>query len=196
MALITMPSSPAFTTSEWGMRRGVAVSTSPFTGKHQTFKSARATWYAVLSLPPMKREQAAEWQAFFLSLEGRSNTFLLGDPDAKTIRGNAESASVGASGAIGDSVVNLTLGSGKTLNKGSYIQLNTGANARLHMIVDDNTGNGTCAIQPPLKAAITTSTPVDLTSAQGVFRMDSNDLTWSANELSLYGIPFSFTEVV
>jgi hypothetical protein len=64
------------------------------------------------------------------------------------------------------------------------------------MVVDNNTGNGAVTIQPPLKSAITTSTTVTMTNAKGVFRMDSNDLTWSANEISVYGITFSCTEVV
>lgn len=198
MALITMPSSPAFQKSEWGIRRAVAVSESPFSGKQQTYKYAKAQWYATLSLPPMKREQAAEWQAFFMKLEGRANTFLLGDPDAKTVTGgNAPSSvSVSAAASIGATSVSLTIGSGKKINAGSYIQFGTGSSSRLHMVVDDNTGNGAVTIQPPLKTALTTATAVDITSAQGVFRMDSNDLTWSANELSVYGITFSCTEVV
>ena len=57
-------------------------------------------------------------------------------------------------------------------------------------VVDDNTGNGAVTIQPPLKAQVSINTTVDFTSAQGVFRMDSNDLTWSANELSVYGVTF------
>ncbi|HAB39183.1 MAG TPA: hypothetical protein DCE52_14515 [Rhodobacteraceae bacterium] len=198
MALITMPSSPAFQKSEWGIRRAVAVSESPFTGKQQTYKYAKACWYATLSLPPMKREQAAEWQSFFMMLEGRANTFLLGDPDAKSVTGGNDPSSVSvASGAAIDATsVNLTIGSGKKINKGSYIQFGTGADSRLHMVVDNNTGNGSVTIQPPLKSAVTTSTAVNITNAKGVFRMDSNDLTWSANELSVYGITFSCMEVV
>ena len=198
MALITMPSSPAFQKSEWGIRRAVAVSESPFTGKQQTYKYAKACWYATLSLPPMKREQAAAWQAFFMKLEGRANTFLLNDPDAKTVTGGSapSSVSVSAAAAIGATSVSLTIGSGKKINVGSYIQFGTGSDSRLHMVVDDNTGDGAVTVQPPLKTALTTSTAVDITSAKGVFRMDSNDLTWSANELSIYGITFSCMEVV
>jgi len=196
MTLITMPSSPAFQKSDWGIRRAVAVSESPFSGAQQTYKYARAQWYATLSLPPMKRDQAAAWHAFFLQCEGRANTFLLGDPDATTIIGTATSATVAASASVNATSISLTIGSGKTLNAGSYIQLGTGASSRLHMVVDNNTGNGAVTIQPPLKSAITTSTTVTMTNAKGVFRMDSNDLTWSANEISVYGITFSCTEVV
>lgn len=193
-----MPTSPAFTTSDWGIRRVVAVSESPFTGATQVQKYAKAQWYATLSLPPMKRSDASQWQSFFMQLEGRANTFLLGDPDAKTVLGgNAPtSISVTSSAAIGATSVSLTIGAGKKLNKGSYLQFGTGSSSRLHMIVDDNTGNGAVTIQPPLKDAITTGTTVTFASAQGLFRMDTNELTWSANELSNYGITFSCSEAL
>ena len=193
-----MPTSPAFTTSDWGIRRAVAVSESPFTGATQVQKYAKAQWYATLSLPPMKRSQAVEWQSFFMQLEGKANTFLLGDPDAKTVMGgNAPtSISVTSSAAIGATSVTLTIGSGKKLNKGSYLQFGTGSSSRLHMVVDDNTGNGAVTIQPALKDAITTGTTVTFASARGLFRMDTNELTWSANELSNYGITFSCSEAL
>ena len=198
MTVIAMPTSPAFTTSDWGIRRAVAVSESPFTGATQVQKYAKAQWYATLSLPPMKRSQAVEWQSFFMQLEGKANTFLLGDPDAKTVMGgNAPtSISVTSSAAIGATSVSLTIGSGKKLNKGSYLQFGTGSSSRLHMIVDDNTGNRAVTIQPPLKDAITTGTTVTFASARGLFRMDTNELTWSANELSNYGITFSCSEAL
>jgi len=198
MTVIAMPTSPAFTTSDWGIRRAVAVSESPFTGATQVQKYAKAQWYATLSLPPMKRSQAVEWQSFFMQLEGKANTFLLGDPDAKTVMGgNAPtSISVTSSAAIGATSVTLTIGSGKKLNKGSYLQFGTGSSSRLHMVVDDNTGNGAVTIQPALKDAITTGTTVTFASARGLFRMDTNELTWSANELSNYGITFSCSEAL
>lgn len=198
MTVIAMPTSPAFTTSDWGIRRVVAVSESPFTGATQVQKYAKAQWYATLSLPPMKRSQAVEWQSFFMQLEGKANTFLLGDPDAKTVMGgNAPtSISVTSSAAIGATSVTLTIGSGKKLNKGSYLQFGTGSSSRLHMVVDDNTGNGAVTIQPALKDAITTGTTVTFASARGLFRMDTNELTWNANELSNYGITFSCSEAL
>lgn len=196
MAVITMPSSPAFQSSDWGIRRAVAVSESPFTGATQVQEYDKAQWYCTMTLPPMKRSQAAEWQAFFLKLRGRSNTFLLGDPDAKSVRGTATSVSVASTKAVGATEINLTLGSGKTLNTGSYIQFGTAGSSRLYMVVDDNTGDGNVTIEPPLKAQITTSTTVTIDEPKGLFRMDSNDLNWSANYMSNYGVTFSCSEAL
>lgn len=198
MALITMPSSPAFTQSEFGIRRAVAVSQSPFTGAQQVQAYPMAQWYATLSLPPMSKAQAREWVAFFMLCEGRKNTFLLGDPDLTTINGTATTAALAVGYTVGSTEItsiNLTIGSGKTLNAGSYIQLDTGANSRLYMVVDNNTGNGVVTISPALKATVTTATTVTITNAKGLFRMDSNELSWSADHLSRFGVSFSCSEV-
>ncbi len=198
MALITMPSSPSFTQSEWGLRTSAAVSESPFTGHQQVYEYDRALWYAVLSLPPMRREQAVEWQAFLLKLRGRANTFLLGDPDAKSVRGTASSCAVASNGAVGDTSIDLTIGNNETINTGSYIQLGSAASAKLYMIVDDNTASSggavTVTIEPKLKVAITSSTTAVISNPKGVFRMDSVDITWSADNISNYGFSFSCTE--
>lgn len=194
MTIVTMPSSPSFTNSEWGIRRAVAVSESPFTGAQQVQVYSKAQWYATLTLPPMLREQAVAWQAFFLLTGGRANTFLLGDPDAKTAIGTATYASVAAPASVGSNTVNLTLENGATLNTGSYIQFGSSNSPKLHMIVDDNTGSGNVTIEPALKTAITTATPVTIDAPKGLFRMETNDLSWSADHVQKYGITFTCSE--
>ena len=197
MALITMPSSPAFSRSEFGIRRAVAVSQSPFTGQQQVQAYPMAQWYGTFSLPPMLKDQARAWVNFFLLCEGRKNTFLLGDPDLPEINGTTTSVAVAADKAAGVNVVNLTLGTGKTLNLGSYIQFGTGADSKLHMVVDNNTGNGNVTIQPPLKTAISAGvTTVTISNPKGLFRMDSNDMSWSADHLSRFGVTFSCSEAI
>lgn len=193
-----MPTSPAFTQSDWGISRTVAISESPFTGATQVHKYSKAQWTISLTLPPMKRDLARQWQAFFMKCEGRANTFLLGDPDGKVLTGGnlPTSITIAASAAIGATSVNLTIGSGKKISEGSYLQFSTGENSKLYMVVDDNTGDGVVSIQPPLKAAIATSTTVVFSAAQGVFRMDDNDLRWTADHVSRYGITFSCSEAL
>ena len=196
VTLITMPTTPAFKTSNWGIKRAVAVSESPFTGAANVQEYAMAKWYATLSLPPMKREKAVEWQAFFMKCHGRNNIFLLGDPDAKTQRGTATSSVTSGTGAIGATTINMTLNSGGTLEVGDYIQFSTGTSSRLHMVTTTRTGSGAVAFEPPLKAAVASAQAVVRSGAKGVFRMDSNELTWSSDEISTYGVTFSCSEVV
>ena len=72
---ITMPSSPNFTKSEWTLFRTVGTTISPFTGKQKTQEFDGVYWTATVSLPPMRRSQAVEWQSFLLNCKGPINTF-------------------------------------------------------------------------------------------------------------------------
>tara|TARA_R110001592_G_scaffold181147_3_gene423789 strand:+ start:187 stop:786 length:600 start_codon:yes stop_codon:yes gene_type:complete len=194
---ISMPIAPAFKSSNWGIKRAVAISESPFTGSANAQEYGMARWYATLSLPPMKREQAVEWQAFFLKLHGRNNIFLLGDPDAKVFLGTTTTATTSSVGLVGATTINMTLsGSDKTIEVGDYIQFGTATAARLHMVTTQRTGNGAVAFEPALKSQVSSGVSVGLTGSKGVFRMDSNELTWSSNEISTYGVTFSCSEVV
>lgn len=201
MALITMPSSPAFTQSSWAIKRAVAGSRSPFSGHEQVYEYSMACWQATVTLPPMKRSQAGAWQAFFLKLRGRANTFLMGDPDGKSLlagTGNVPtSASVVGTDLVGQTSVNIDMTPNlKYFKAGDYIQFGTGAASQLHMIVADKQGDGEITIEPALKVAISSSTTVTLSDTKAVMRMDSNDLGWDADHVSKYGFSFSCTEAI
>ena len=101
---LTIPNNPSnFTTSEWTIRRTVAVSTSPFTYGSQASDFGGSQWVTTVQLPPMKREDAVAWQVFFMQLHGRLGTFKLGDPDAKTIRGGCTGTiNVNGSHSVGE----------------------------------------------------------------------------------------------
>lgn len=88
MALVlTPPTSPGYTTSNWLLVRSVGRSTSPFSGSQKTYEYPGAWWECELSLPPMKREAAVEWLSFLTRASSGGGSFLLNDPDAKSIRG-------------------------------------------------------------------------------------------------------------
>ncbi len=194
MALITMPSTPAFVKSRWSMARAVASSKSPFTGHEQVYSYDMACWQATMTLPPMKRAQAGAWQAFFMLLKGRANTFLLGDPDGKSPQGGATTCSVASAAAIEATSISLTLNG--TVKAGDYVQFGTGATSQLHMITADaSAGTVTASIEPPLKVLVGTGT-ASVSNASCVMRMDSNDLGWDADHVSKYGFSFSCTEAL
>ena len=201
---LTLPTAPAFTAARWTLKRVTAVSESPFTGQQQVFDYGYALWTATLSLPPMMREQAANWEAFLMKLHGRKGTFLLGDPDAKTIQGGATtSATLNGAIAVGAETISIDTNNANMTNvfkAGDYIQIGTAASAKLHMIVDntnsDGAGVASCNIEPAIKEVASDGAAVDYTEAQGVFRMDTADLGWDTNEVSRYGITFSCTEAL
>ena len=199
---LTMPTSPSnFVTSEWRIIRTVAVSQSPFTYAQQVAKYTGSVWQTTVTLPPMKREDAGAWQSFLMQLNGRFGTFLLGDPDGKTIQGSASTViSVNGDHSIGafDVVVDGCTASSTEFKKGDYVQFGSGASSKLHMIVaditSDGSGNATLQIEPPLKTALSDDDVVTYSDTKAIMRMDANDLGWNANNVSLYGISFSCTE--
>ncbi len=67
---ITMPTSPNFSMSSFNLIRMVGTTVSPFTGQTKTQEYDAVYWVAELTLPPMKRAEATEWQSFFLELNG------------------------------------------------------------------------------------------------------------------------------
>jgi hypothetical protein len=64
-----------------------AMTMSPFTYKQQIYNHSGQRWEAECQVPPLKRDDAEEWIAWLLSMNGRAGTFLMGDPLGDTARG-------------------------------------------------------------------------------------------------------------
>lgn len=202
---LSMPTSPSnFVTSEWRIVRSVSVTQSPFTFAQQVAEFQGAIWTTTVTLPPMSRADAGSWQAFFMQLHGRKGTFLLGDPDGKSILGTASGTiSVDGDHAVGAfdiSVDGVNALQTTAFKAGDYVQFGSGSSAKLHMIVSDissnSSGQATLQIEPPLKTAISNNDVITYSNTVAVMRMDSNDLEWSADHVSRYGISFSASEVL
>ena len=203
---INHPTAPNFKTARWQLSRQVAVSESPYSGIQQTYEYDYALWGATFSLPPMRRETAGAWTAFFSALHGRRGTFTLGDPDRIIPLGAATGTITLSSGAsVGDNTLSLTVGSGLSgvtgiFKAGDYIQLGTSAaDFKLHMVVEDCDASGTAVtakIEPAVKTAVSTGQEITYNNPKALWRMDTDDLGWDGNHVSVYGISFSCTEAL
>lgn len=169
----------------------VTTSQSPFTYKQQVVDFGGQRWEASVSIPSVHRDKASEWVAMLIALRGPVGTFLLGDPDYATPRGDASSVAV--TGSAGASTVTVAMTG--TLKAGDYIQLGSGSSARLHKVLVDQTGNGTLEIWPSLRSDYSSATAT-LDSPKGVFRLKQNMTEWSINNASFYGISFEAVEVI
>lgn len=169
----------------------VATSNSPFTYKQQIISHGGQRWGASVTIPSVHRDKAAEWKAMLIGLKGPIGTFLLGDPDYATPRGNVSSCVV--TGTVGEETVTVVMTG--TLKAGDYIQLGSGSSARLHTVLIDKTGSGELEIWPALRSNYTSAT-ADLSSPKGVFRLSSNMTSWSINNASIYGISFEAIEAI
>jgi len=169
----------------------VATSQSPFTYKQQIVSHQGQRWEASVNIPSVRRDLAAEWKAFLTALKGPTGTFLLGDPDYATPRGDVSSATL--SGSAGDETATVTMTG--SLLAGDYIQLGLGASAKLHQVLVDQTGNGNLEIWPKLRSDYTGETVI-LTNPKGVFRLRDNFTSWGINNSSNYNINFEAIEVI
>ena len=179
----------------------VAYSASPFTFSGQAHAYAGQMWTADITLPPMKRSAAEEWNAFLLSLRGQYGTFLLGDPLGASSRGLASTF-------LGNPIITLQSGStisvtGASANKtnwllpGDYIQIGAASSATLHKVLQaantDASGNVTLEVWPSIRG--TRSEPIIVDNAKGVFRLSSNETGWAA-DIQQYSITFGAREAI
>jgi len=197
---LTLPTVTGITTQNWGLERVVAVTESPFTNQEQVFEHEGAQWKATFTLPPMKKESASVWLAFLMSLRGRRGTFKIGDQDRKTIQGVATGTILVNGASQTGNAINLDGFANSTNNvfkAGDYIQINS----YLYMISADvnsnSSGEATVYVEPSLRSGIEVindNTTVIYTNTTTVMRLDSNELNWDTNNVSVYGISFACSE--
>jgi hypothetical protein len=99
----------------------VAENDSPFTAQAQIYEHQGSWWSAKIDMPFLTRAQAAPWLAFLAALNGRSGTFLFGDPTIAAPLGNPVGWAVNGSGQTGKTLVCSS--SSGTLKAGDYFQI-------------------------------------------------------------------------
>tara|TARA_R100001460_G_scaffold72732_1_gene113530 strand:- start:9 stop:635 length:627 start_codon:yes stop_codon:yes gene_type:complete len=199
---LTLPTVTGVKTQNWGLNRVVAVTESPFTNQQQVFEHEGAQWRTTMTLPPMKKDSAAVWLAFFMSLRGRRGTFKLGDQDRKTIQGVATGTiRVNGASQTGNQVAldGFANSTNNVFKAGDYIQINS----YLYMVIEDVNSNGSgeadVKIEPALRSGIETindDTTVLYSNTTTIMRLDTNEFNWDTNQVSVYGISFACSEVL
>ena len=187
-------------------RDTIGMSVSPFTGTQQVYRHQGQAWEADITLPPMKRAEAEEWNSFLLRLRGQYGTFLMGDPNAATPRGSASSVAgtplVNGADQIGDelNIDGLPVSATGYLKAGDYIQIGTGASSTLHKVLEDvdsnASGQATLNLWPRIRTAPTNNASVTVSNAKGLFRLAANESGWDINEASIYGVTFGVVEAL
>lgn len=199
---LTLPASPAFTKVQFTMDNAAAVGESPFTFEQQVYLNQGQRFRASFTLPVMKRIKSAAWVAAMASLNGRYGTFLAGDPDAANPQGIATGTPI-VNGASQVGRILLTKGWSHSitgiLKAGDYIQLGSGATARMHMITkdanSDGSGNSSLDIWPLLRYSPSDAATIVIRNCVTNWRLDAA-FGWSTDELSVYSVTFSATEAL
>lgn len=199
---LTLPTHTGISSVELRAVNAVSYNMSPFTFSGQAQKYSGEMWQADISLPPMKEDDAEEWLAWLVSLSGQYGTFLLGNPARSAPRGAgggtplvAGAGQTGATLNIDGASVSVT----GWLKAGDYIQVGTGTSSRLHKVLQDvntsGTGTATLDVWPSIKTAPADNSAVVINGAKGLFRLTSNEQSWSVNSASIYGVTFGAMSV-
>jgi len=156
------------------LRSATAISQSPFTYDQQVYQHQGVRWEAEVQLPPLKRSDAKQVEAFLASLRGQANTFTLGNPLHNI------TATGTVSGSVGNTTVSL---SGSGFTTGDYFSVSD----RLYIITGSN------SIMPPLR---TSGGSCDFTLPKGTWRLATNEIGWNIDQASLYGFTFACVEAL
>ena len=203
---LSLPTVSGISSVNFIARSSTGITVSPFTFQTQVFRNQGERFEADVTLALMKREDAEQWNSFFLKLYGQFGTFLLGDPNASTPRGTASSSA-------GTPVVNGASQTGDTLNidgvpasqtgylkAGDYIQLGTGANSRLYKVLDDadsnSSGEVALTIYPDLRSSPSDDSTVIVSDAKGLFRLNTSAHQWAISQDNFYSMTFGAIEAI
>lgn len=200
---LAMPTNKRIRSIELRATNAVAYARSPFTFGGQAFAYSGQMWQADVTLPSMRRADAEQWIAWLIALRGSLGTFLLGDPLGCTARGTPTGTPLVAGAGQTGGTLNIDGATSSVtgwLKAGDYIQLGTGASARLHKVLQDANSNGSGEVSldlwPHIRTAPADNGAVIVSNAKGLFRLSSNEQSWSINEASIYGLTFGAMEVV
>lgn len=170
---------------------------SEFTGTQLVY-AHQGGWLEVeVSLPPMTYTEAQDWIGFLAALRGQFGTFWLSDPDY-TLRGSqSTNAAINGASQSGTTVAidGLDTSESGVLKRGDYLRIGD----NLYLVTEDATSNGSgeanVEIFPALRSTPNDDDTVYITSdVKGKFRLSSNEVSWTANDLNHYGITFAARE--
>ena len=150
-----MPSTPNFVRSEFSLYRAIGQTASPFTGKQKTQEFDAVFWQAQVSLPPLNRTQAVEWQSFLMQLKGTTNHFKFADPDALTNTGSFSTTHLIAENRVSNTNVSLTVTNTNTITANASTFANAIVGDFIHITgMTNEENNGTHKITNKTSATV------------------------------------------
>lgn len=201
VSVVTLPTTPGFSSVEFSFTDSVAIVSSPFTGQTQAQEWPGADmWSGTVTLPVLTQAQADNWISFLMEMRGMANAVQIGDPMKASPRGVPSgtpvvdgSVSMVAGGKI-LATTGWTASTNNLLQPGDYIQ----AGFRYHRVLDvvnsDSSGKAQISIFPSLREVFPNGQPVITSNPVGLFRLGSNQRTWSTDYTGLTRLSFKILE--
>lgn len=200
---IAIPSGDAVRAVSIQMLDVVGVGESPYTLSQETYEHAGKRWSMSVQIVPNKRAVVEQWVAWLASLRGRRGTFLMGDPIGRTPRGIATGTPlVMGAGQTGGTLLTdgWTAGVTGILLAGDWIQLGTGADSRLHKVLQDadsdGSGNATLELWPGPRTAPADNASIITSNTVGLWRLASNARRYDIGLAQVIGLGFEAVEAL
>ena len=160
-----MPTTPNFVRSNFRLVRTVGAVASPYTGKVRTQEFDGVFWECDVTLPPMRRSVAKNWQSFLMELNGPVNNFRFTDPDAKIKQGTYNGTVLVAETRVNETNITLSFtASTNTIASASNTTPFTNTLVGDHIVVSGSAkpeNNGTHRVASKTNAYTITVVPVD-----------------------------------
>lgn len=197
MTTLSMPGAPKPAKTRFALVSNTMTFASPLNGTVQTVEFPGSRWQLMITLPPMKRDTAAEWQAFFLKLRGLAGRFYAGDPNAARPRGTAAGTPLvkGAS-QTGTTLLSdgWTPSQSGLLLPGDYFQVGSELKMITATAASDGAGEATLTFEPPLRASPSDNAPIVTSNPVCVMRLTDGATGWDIEPASIYGFSFAAEE--
>lgn len=210
---LSLPDGIEFTDLNFKPIEAVGESQSPFTLETRLQRHQGQLWMVEAMLGPMHEDLARAMIAFKMKLKGKFGTFLFGDVTGAVPRGVATGFPI--ANTLPDSDSDGVLDTNREreevlytrgwtpnvpdiLKEGDYIQLGSGATARLYInlndVASDADGEAVLDIWPRLRADIADGSALIVQNTVGLFRMSSNIMDWTVTGAMTFGLQFTAQE--
>lgn len=184
MAVITFPESLERVEMTWGSRRNDSEFRSIFGAQAQ--EVAAPLWEVTLMSPIAPEDISGGWKALLMQLRGRVNQIAMWDmarPAPRgTMRGTMLLDTAALQGATSIDISTDVSQAAKTLVQGDLIGIGSGITQQVVMVVAnavaDVSGNITVLIEPPLRNAFASISPVTWDKPKALFRRNDSKSMW------------------
>jgi hypothetical protein len=168
--------------ADFGITYNTLIHTSPLSGATQTLELPGARWKMRLSFRNLEPSEGRKLASFLTRLRGSAGRFYchdFGRPSPQNTATPTTSTTLINTVSTGADNVYLTGYTTGSLTVGDMISIGNNGLRELKMIVSD-TGGGSYAIEPKMRATKSAGTPVIVNKASTVFMLSSDEQAyWS-----------------
>ncbi len=194
---LSLPTSPSPASISFTPQFAVGESISPFSYQAEYFDWLGQQLMVQITLPPMSREQAEEWLAWGLALNGVLGSFVMGDMTNSKSRGTmAGTPVVNGAGQQRGNVLNSRgwTALSPICKKGDLIQLGSRLYRNLSDVTAAADGTADLDVFPRLRDTLTDGQQIITNNPTGLWRL-SKPFPWDIKPF-VYSVNFTAKEAL